>query len=41
MLKLGELTMSEIAAELGVGRSILNHSPARHVSLTQGQRAPR
>ena len=50
MLEQGELTMSEIAAELGVGRSTLNRHLARHraekdgqatVSPTPGRRAAR
>ncbi|MGO9788937.1 MAG: helix-turn-helix domain-containing protein [Solirubrobacteraceae bacterium] len=50
MLEQGGLTMSEIAAELGVGRSTLNRHLARHraekdwqatVSPTPGRRAAR
>jgi DNA invertase Pin-like site-specific DNA recombinase len=37
MLAQGELTMSEIAAELGVGRSTLNRHLARHRAEKDGQ----
>jgi DNA invertase Pin-like site-specific DNA recombinase len=37
MLEQGELTMSEIAAELGVGRSTLNRHLARHRAEKDGQ----
>ncbi len=37
MLEQGELTMSEIAAELGIGRSTLNRHLARHRAEKDGQ----